>query len=65
MKIGDHVLDADGRPWTVLNAPCDISGAESEGLFREDRPVDADQWNGGRQMYGQHMRHPLVVWPDA
>lgn len=65
MRIGDQVLDADGRHWTALNAPCRIPGAESEGLFREECPVDAATWNGGRQRYGQHMRHPLVVWSAA
>ena len=57
IRIGDEVLDADGQPWRVLNAPCAIEGAESDGLYRHDVP-------GGGQQYGQHMRGPLVVWSD-
>jgi len=55
LKIDDQVLDATGRVWTVLNAPCDIAGAESDGLFR------AESGPAGQQ-YGQHIPGPLVVW---
>lgn len=62
MKIGDEVIDAAGKAWQVLNAPCDIDGAESPGLFREYNP---DGTLGGRQGYGTSLPKPLVLWPTA
>lgn len=58
MKIGDQVIDARGDLWTVLNAPCDIRGAESQGFFRRETP----EAKRGGQQYGEHIPGPLVVW---
>lgn len=55
MSIGDAVLDAEGKPWRVLNRPL---GEPCDGLFRA---MDGS----GRQRYGEHMAKPVIVWEGA
>lgn len=56
MRVGDEVIDANGDLWTVLTAPCQIPGAESDGLFRRETPAK----KRGRQQYGRGIPGPLV-----